>query len=404
MKYIVILGDGMADYPIAELGNRTPLEAAKTPHFDALAKKSEIGLVKTVPDGMKPGSDVANLSVLGYDPAVYYSGRSPLEAASIGIPLKDTDVTFRANLVTLGGGEDFEDAVMLDYSAGEISTAEAKELISFLAEKLDAENAKLYAGMSYRHCLVLSEGSAQTELTPPHDITGRPVRGYLPQGEGARFLLSLMEKSRKLLKDHPVNRAREAAGKRPASSLWFWGAGRKPKLDGFEKKFGKKGVMISAVDLLKGIGKLTGMQVPDVKGATGNYDTDFTAKARAALDAFDGGADFAYIHMEAPDECGHQGDLAHKIYSIEQIDQKVAGFLIPEMERRGEPFSVLLLPDHPTPVAVRTHVSDPVPYLLYRSGESASVGRAEVYSERAAADTGVFVPAGYELMKKFLMR
>lgn len=401
MKYIVVLGDGMADYPVKELNSKTPLEAAYKPNTDALAAVSETGLCRTVPENMKPGSDVANLSVLGYDPAQYYSGRSPLEAASIGIALKDTDVTFRANLVTLSDEENYEDATMLDYSAGEISTAEAKELICFLAEKLNVASAKLYAGISYRHCLVKENGSVNVTLTPPHDITSKKIATCLPQGDGADFLFSLMKKSRELLKDHPVNLARAAAGKKKATSLWFWGAGKKPNLDSFEKKFGKKGVMISAVDLLKGMGKLTGMSVPDVAGATGNYDTDFTAKAQAALNAFDEGADFAYIHMEAPDECGHQGDLKHKIYSIEQIDEKVVGFLCREMEKRGEPFRMLILPDHPTPLAVKTHVSDPVPYLLYDSEKKQGNG-AQSYCEREAAATGAFVPAGTELMKKLL--
>ena len=401
MKYIVILGDGMADYPIEELHGKTPLEAAKKPNMDALAEVSETGLCRTVPQNMKPGSDVANLSVLGYDPARYYTGRSPLEAASIGIPLKETDVTFRANLVTLSEAENFEDATMLDYSAGEISTAEAKELITFLADKLEMPGAKLYAGVSYRHCLVTQNGSVNVTLTPPHDITGKKIATFLPKGDNADFLLSLMTRSRELLRDHPVNLARAAAGKKKASSLWFWGAGKKPSLDSFEEKFGKKGVMISAVDLLKGIGKLTGMYVPDVAGATGNYDTNFTAKAKAALSAFDSGADFAYIHMEAPDECGHQGDVKHKIYSIEQIDEKVVGYLCREMEKRGEPFRMLIMPDHPTPIAIKTHVSDPVPYLLYDSEKKRGNG-AKSYCEREAAATGAFVAEGQAMMTKLL--
>lgn len=400
MKYVVILGDGMADYPIPELGGKTPLEAAHIPVADALARVSETGLCKTVPDTMKPGSDVANLSVLGYDPAQYYTGRSPLEAASIGIALKDTDLTLRANLVTLSEDGAYEEKTMEDYSAGEISTAEAKVLISYLEEKLGDGTKKLYAGVSYRHCLVTDHGANDTEFTPPHDISGRRIGEYLPRGGSAETYADLMKRSFELLRDHPLNAARKAAGKRPANSLWFWGAGRKPALDGFFEKFGKKGTMISAVDLLKGIGILTGMEVPSVKGATGNYDTDFGEKARTALRSLDSGADFCYIHIEAPDECGHQGDLKHKIWSIEQIDEKVLGFLKNELEKRGEAFSLLFLPDHPTPISVRTHVSDPVPYLLYRSDRMQS--GAEGYSEKAAAATGVFVGKGCELMKKFL--
>ena len=400
MKYIVILGDGMADYPVGALGGKTPLEKAHKPNIDALARVSETGLCKTIPDGMKPGSDVANLSVLGYDPARYYTGRSPLEAASIGIALKDTDLTLRANLVTLSGGDAYETMTMEDYSAGEISTAEAKTLVNCLAERLGNETLKLYAGVSYRHCLVVENGKNDAEFTPPHDISGRKIEGYLPKGAGGAFYLDLMKRSYELLKDHPVNVKRIKEGKRPATSLWFWGAGRKPALDAFEEKFGKKGTMISAVDLLKGIGKLTGMNVPDVAGATGNYDTDYGGKARAALRALDGGSDFCYIHIEAPDECGHQGDLAHKIFSIEQIDEKVVGFLKRELDKRGEAYSLLVMPDHPTPVAVKTHVADPVPYLLYRSDEEKS-GAAE-YSERAAKKSGIFVPRGCELMERFL--
>ena len=400
MKYVVILGDGMADYPIAALGGKTPLEKAKKPHIDALARLSEVGLCKTVPDGIKPGSDVANLSVLGYDPARYYTGRSPLEAASIGIALKDTDLTLRANLVTLSGETSYESMTMEDYSAGEISTKEAKILIDYLAGQLGNDKLKLYAGVSYRHCLVADRGANDTEFTPPHDISGKCIAEYLPSGGSAALYISLMKRSYELLKDHPLNKQRLLEGKHPANSLWFWGAGRKPALDSFQSKFGKKGTMISAVDLLKGIGKLTGMNVPDLRGATGNYHTDFGEKAQTALRSLDNGSDFCYIHVEAPDECGHQGDLEHKIYSIEQIDEKIVGFLKNELEKRDEPFSFLIMPDHPTPLSVRTHVSDPVPYLLYRSDEP--VEGAPCYSERAAADTGIFVAHGCDLMKKFL--
>lgn len=400
MKYVVILGDGMADYPIPSLGGKTPLEAARKPVADSLARVSEVGLVKTVPDGMKPGSDVANLSVLGYDPAVYYTGRSPLEAASIGIALKESDLTLRANLVTLSDEADYAQKTMLDYSAGEISTEEAKELVSFLSDKLGNEAFSLYAGVSYRHCLVVENGKDGAEFTPPHDISGKKVTSFLPKGENAAAFLALMERSYRLLKDHPVNLARKAAGKNPANSLWLWGAGRKPKLDSFAGKFGKKGTMISAVDLLKGIGKLTGMDVPDVKGATGNYHTNFGEKARIALQSLDSGADFCYIHIEAADECGHQGDLEHKIWSIEQIDEKVLGTLKRELDKRGEAYSLLFLPDHPTPISVKTHVSDPVPYLLYRSGKTGA--GAASYCEKAAKNTGVFLPRGPELMKRFL--
>lgn len=398
MKYAIILGDGMADYPLEELGGKTPLSVANKPNIDALAKVSEVGLCKTVPDGMKPGSDVANLSVLGYDPKVYYTGRSPLEAASIGVNLKPTDVTLRANLVTLGGN-DFDGAVMEDYSAGEITTDEAKELIGYLKGFICTENINLYAGVSYRHCLVLSNGKTGAQLTPPHDISGKPVKEYLPKGENCGLYLEMMKKSYEVLKNHPINLKRVKDGKRPANSLWFWGEGTKPKLDPFTEKFGVKGAMISAVDLLKGIGKLTGMDVINVKGATGNYDTDFIGKAKAALAALKGNTDFVYVHMEAPDECGHQGDLEHKIYSVEQID-KVVGTIKNGLDEAGESYALLVLPDHPTPIALKTHVSDPVPYLLYKSNRKAA--GAPRYDEECAKASGVYVPTGHLLINKLL--
>lgn len=401
MKYVVILGDGMADYKQEKLGGKTPLMLAKKPNIDALAQISEVGLCKTIPDGMKPGSDVANLSVLGYAPETCYTGRSPLEAASIGIDLKDTDVTARANLVTLSDEENFEDKTMIDYSAGEISTEEAKILIGYLAEKLNDETRKLYAGVSYRHCLVVDRGIVAGDLTPPHDITGKHVKAYLPQSKAGKAYLDLMKKSTELLKDHPVNIARVKAGKNPATSLWFWGEGTKPALQSFSERYGIKGAMISAVDLLKGIGKLTGMRVIDVDGATGNYDTNFSGKARACLNALDNGADFVYIHMEAPDECGHHGDAEHKIYSIEQIDEKVVKPVIEELTARGERFKILVCPDHPTPLCLMTHVSDPVPYLIYDSEKKIKSGVLS-YTEDCAAQTGIYVTSGVELMKRFL--
>lgn len=403
MKYLIILGDGMSDYPVAELDGKTPLSVANKPFIDELAKKSEVGLCKTVPDGMKPGSDVANLSVLGYAPNIYYTGRSPLEAASIGIALEDTDVTLRANLVTLSGNGDYEDLTMADYSAGEISTEEAKTLINYLAENLDTDELKLYSGVSYRHCLVVKNGKTGANLTPPHDISDKPIKDNLPKGQNAELYLALMKKSYELLKDHPVNLNRIANGKRPASSLWFWGEGTKPKLDFFKEKFGISGVMISAVDLLKGIGKLADMSVVEINGATGNYDTNFKGKADGALTALKNGADFVYIHMEAPDECGHQGDLKHKIYSIEQIDEQVVNRIVTALENDGEAFSMLIMPDHPTPIKLKTHVSDPVPYLLYRSNENYP-STANKYDEENAKKTGNYVATGHEIINKLLRK
>ncbi len=400
MKYIVILGDGMADYKIEELGNKTPLSVANKPTIDSLASKSVVGLCQTIPANMKPGSDVANLAVLGYNPAQYYTGRSPLEAASIGIDLLDTDVTARANLVTLSDDEVFENKTMLDYSAGEISTAEAKELISYLAKHLNNDELSLYSGVSYRHCLVVKNGSIAGDLTPPHDISGRKIAEYLPKSALGQKYVDLMKRSTKLLANHPINVERVKKGKNPATSLWFWGEGTKPMLDDFEDKFGVKGAMISAVDLLKGIAKLAGMKNIDVDGATGNYDTNFTGKMQACLDALNE-VDFVYVHMEAPDECGHQGNLEKKIFSIEQISEKVVKPLIDNLTARGEDFSLLIMPDHPTPICLKTHVSDPVPYLLYRSNAKIE-SIATKYDEDNAKATGILNDVGYLLMKEFL--
>lgn len=399
MKYIIVLGDGMADYKLPALGDKTPLQCADKPAIDALAKKAEIGLCRTVPQGFKPGSDVANLSVMGYDPHDCYTGRSPLEAVSIGIALKDTDVTLRCNLVTLSDEEAYEEKTMLDYSAGEISTAEARELVAALKQEFDNADFTLYAGVSYRHCLVAANGKTGHDLTPPHDISGKPVREHLPKGPCAAQYLAMMKRSAEILKDHPVNRERVAAGKNPANSVWFWGEGTKPQLENFEKKFGVKGGVISAVDLVKGIGILAGMRIIDVAGATGNYDTNFAGKAQAALDALNSGLDLVYIHMEAPDECGHQGDVKHKIYSIEQIDEKVVKYIIEAMEEKGWDYSVLIMPDHPTPLGLKTHVSDPVPYVIYRRGDS---GSGVPYDEENAKASGVYYKSGEELARHFL--
>lgn len=401
MKYIVVLGDGMADWKISALGNKTCLEAAKTPNLDKLAPLSMVGLCKTVPDGMKPGSDVANMSVLGFNPHGYYTGRSPLEAVSMGIKLKDTDVTLRCNLVTLSGEDRYEDRTMVDYSAGEISTEEAAELIAHLKKHLDDEKLKFYAGISYRHCLVVDNGVTGHTLTPPHDISDRKITDYLPKGNFGATYLHLMKKSAELLADHPVNLKRIKAGKRPANSIWLWGEGTKPALSPFEAAHDLKGGIISAVDLVKGIGMLADMKVIEVDGATGNYDTDFYGKANAAADALIGGLDFVYIHMEAPDECGHHGDIEHKIYSIEQIDGVVIPTLIKRLTDAGEDFAMLVTPDHPTPCACKTHVSEPVPFLIYSNVKNLSNGAAR-YTEDEAAKTKLYIGDGYKLIDKLL--
>ena len=398
MKFAVILGDGMADWPVEELGERTPLEAAHHPMMDQLASDGEFGLVKTVPDGMKPGSDTANLSVFGYDPNRYYSGRSPLEAASLGIVLAGTDVTYRCNLVTLSDAADIADTTMMDYSAGEIPTEEARELILFLDERLASEGVRLYPGFSYRHCLVLNRAETGAELTPPHDFSGKPVEGKLPQGTNAQLLMHWMTEAFTLLKDHPINVSRVAAGKNPANDIWFWGEGRKPALTPFLKKTGLKGAVISAVDLIQGIGKCAEMEVVKVDGATGTYETNFTGKATAAIDVLARGADYVYVHIEAADECGHHSQLKEKIYSIEQIDAKVLKPIYDYLESTGEDYVILVLPDHPTPLKIRTHSAEPVPFTLYRKGDAA--GKLLRYTENDAKITEVYVDAGHRLVDR----
>lgn len=403
MKYLVMLCDGMADEPNEALGNSTPMEKANKPCMDSLTAKAEVGIVKTVAEGLKPGSDVANLSVLGYEPAVYYSGRSPLEAASIGIDLKDTDVTLRCNLVTLSDDEDYENKTILDYCADDISSEEAKILIEYIQEKLGNDKFRFYPGVSYRHCLVWSNGNPHPGvLTPPHDITGKVITDYIPKGEAVDELYDLMKKSYDLLKDHPVNQARIARGKRPANSIWLWGEGTKPLLDNFSEKFGKKGSMISAVDLLKGIAICAGMNSVDVEGATGYLDTNFDGKCKAAIEEFKNGADLVYIHVEAPDECGHRGEIENKVKAIEMIDEHILGPVV-EFLRGYDDFAVLVCPDHPTPLSIRTHTSTPVPYLIYDSKNEINSG-VKVFCEKEARETGNYIEKGFTMMNYFLTK
>lgn len=401
MKYVVILGDGMADWGVDEFDGKTILDVANKPNIDFMSQHGELGMVKTVQDGMKPGSDVANLSVMGYDSKKYYSGRSPLEAASIGVKLRDNDITFRCNLVTLSDEENYEDKTMLDYSAGEISTAEAHELIKAIADEFNTDIIKFYGGVSYRHLLVWEGGSKQVSLTPPHDISDKKITDYLPSGDNAEALLDMMKRSEAILKNHPVNKARVAAGKNPATSIWLWGEGSKPQLDTFESKFGKKASVISAVDLIKGIAILADMKSIDVEGATGNYDTNFDGKALAALETLENGSDFVYIHMEAPDECGHQGNAANKKLSVELIDEKVVGFLREKFAEKGIDYKMLILPDHPTPIKIKTHVSEPVPYVIFDSTKQ-DCGSKLTYTEKNAQSTGRYIEEGYTLMEYFL--
>lgn len=402
MKTLVLLCDGMADYPVKELGGKTPMGASFTPNMDKLAKKSYMGLVKTVADNMKPGSDVANLAVLGYDPQIYYSGRSPLEAGSIGIDMKPTDVSFRCNLVTLSDEKDYADKTILDYCADDISTAEAREIVKTLAEHFNNDEFQLYSGVSYRHCLIWNNGTTDVgTLTPPHDITGKPIKDYIPSHPNAKKLYDMMLESYDILKDHPVNKAREAKGLRPANSMWFWGEGTRKALMPFEEKYGLKGSIISAVDLLKGIGKFSGMNVVDVEGATGYIDTNFEGKANAAINEFKNGQDFVYIHVEAPDECGHRQEIENKKRSLELIDEKILGPVLNALEQYDD-YKVLIMPDHATPLELRTHTNDPIPFLMYhKKGE---IEGKDEFTEQTCKDTGIYIEDGHNILSMFLKR
>jgi len=395
MKYLILLCDGMADTPVEDLGGKTPMEAACKPNMDMLAKTAMVGIAKTVPDGMKPGSDVANLSALGYDPAGCYTGRSPLEAASIGVDLAPDEYAIRCNLVTLSDDAEYADKSMVDYCAGDISTEESEQIVRWLDEKLP-EGVKLYPGVSYRHCFVWKNSDDDIgELTPPHDISGRKIGEYLPDKEKASLLLDLMKMSNEILMEHPVNKARVAAGKNPANSMWFWGPGRKAALTDFTEKTGLKGSVISAVDLIKGIGVLSNMEVIEVEGATGYIDTNFDGKAAAAIEAFKNGSDLVYVHVEAPDECGHRGEIENKVRSIELIDKKILGPVLEALEEMDD-YRVMILPDHPTPLAIKTHSADPVPFLIWDSRYEDK--GAPIFSESAALSTGVYVEKADKLM------
>ena len=395
MKYVVVLGDGMADEPIEELGGKTPLEAAKTPVMDELAKMSEIGMVRTIPEGMSPGSDTANLSVLGYNPRKYYTGRSPLEALSIGVDMKDTDVVYRCNIVTLTEEDcPYEQQKIVDHSSGEISTEDAKILMDAVCKELENDTYKFYVGTSYRHCMVWENGQV-LELVPPHDVLTQVIGQHLPEDP---ILRRMQERSYEILKNHPLNLERKAKGLNPANSFWFWGAGTKPILTSFEKIYHKKGVMISAVDLLKGIAAGAEMDCRIVEGANGGLHTNYEGKARAAVKALtEEGYDFAYIHVEAPDEMGHQGSVERKIQSIEYLDQRLIRLVKEGLDASGEDYRMLILPDHPTPVKVRTHVAEPVPYLLYDS--TAPRSHNWHYNEKEALESGIKVEHGWDMMK-----
>ncbi len=398
MKYVVILGDGMADLPLESLGGMTPLEYAKTPKMDELAAKGEIGMVHTIPDGMKPGSDTANLSVLGYDPRKYYSGRSPLEALSIGVPMKDTDIALRCNFVTLSEEEAcYEERTMIDHSSGEISTEESAQLLEAVKRELAADGFRFYVGTSYRHCLIWENGEV-TELVQPHDILGQKIGDKLPE---QKALCDMMKRSYDILVGHPINEARRKRGLNPANSCWFWGAGTKPALSPFDGRTGKRGAMISAVDLLKGIAVGTSMKVINVEGANGGLDTNYEGKAQAAVGVLTKeDYDFVYVHLEGPDEMGHQGSVEKKIQAIENLDARIIAPIAEGLAEAGEDFRMVILPDHPTPISLRTHTSDDVPYLLYDSRAERSEGRH--YNEREAAQTGRVIAEGHRLIDYLL--
>ena len=397
MKYVVILGDGMGGRPLEALGGKTTLEYAATPTMDMLAGKGELGLVCNVPKGMSPGSDVANLSVMGYDPSLYYTGRSPLEALSLRIDMAPTDIVFRCNIVNVTEEEPYAEKINTDHSSGEISTAEADQLMDAIREAFNSDTVQFYTGTSYRQIMVWKGGSLQ-ELVPAHDHLGQPIGAFLPQNE---MLRSMMERSFDILNNHPVNLARAARGEKKANSLWFWGAGTRPALTSFTEKTGLTGTMISAVDLLKGIAVGAGLDAPVIEGATGSLHTNYEGKVQAALDALlNKGQDFAYIHLEAPDEMGHQGLMMEKVQAIENLDSRVVKPVVEALEAAGEDFRLYIVPDHATPLAIRTHNTDPVPYILYDSRRQAKALRR--YSEKEAAATGIFEPNGHNMMSRLL--
>lgn len=401
MKYVVLLCDGMADIAHADLQGKTPMEAAYKPTMDALAAHSKVGMSFTVPEGLSPGSDVANLSVLGYRPLECYTGRSPLEAANIGIDLADDDVALRCNLVTLSENEPYEQKVMEDYCAGDIHTEQADEIIRTVQQAFGGGEFDFYTGTAYRHCLVWHGGkTAIGKLTPPHDISGQVIGEHLMAHPDAAPLLDMMKRSTKLLANHPINEQRRRDGKNPANAIWLWGHGSRPALQNFEARFNVKGAMVSAVDLLKGIARLTDMTVCEVEGATGYLDTNFVGKRQAAVDALANGHDFVYIHVEAPDECGHRGEVQNKVRAIEEIDRQILTPLLEELKAFGE-YSLLIMPDHPTPLCTRTHSADAVPFLLYRSNETMESGVSR-FTEQTAKSTGVSVKEASDLMFQLL--
>ena len=402
MKYLVLIPDGMADERVEALGNRTPMEAADKPCMDELALRSTVGLVSNVPDGMVPESDTANMAILSFDPKVYSRGRSPLEAISMGLEMAPDETAYRCNVVTLSEGGEYEDKIMLDHSADEITTAEADQLIHALEAHFGTDYRHFYTGVSYRHCILWKDGNDTYDFSRPHDIIGRCIRDYLPSDEnGGGEFRRLMKESFEVLDQHPVNVARRERGLKPANSAWLWSPGKKPRLPNFTEKWGISGTVISAVDLIKGIGLCAGMKSIDVEGATGNVHTNYDGKAQAAIQAFKGGAEFVYIHVEGPDECGHRAEVENKVLSIELIDQKILAPVYAYLQGTGEDFKILVLPDHPTPLRIRTHSKDPVPFMLFDS-RTDSQG-VTVFSEFTAAETGLYIPHGHTLLERMIL-
>ena len=401
MKYVVILCDGMADYAVKELSGKTPLESAHTPNFDYMAKYGEVGTVRTVPEGMTPGSDTANLSVMGYDPKVYYTGRSPFEAISAGIDISGSDMVFRCNFVTLSDDEPYEKKLMLDHSSDEITSEESRELIDEMNRYFKTDDIKFYPGISYRNIMVWKNGPADFKLTPPHDIIGKNIDEYIKGNGSNKIIFDMMRKSSEILTKHPVNIRRRDRGLNMGNSMWIWGEGKKPSLVSFRDKYGLDGAVISAVDLIKGIGICCSLDSIDVEGATGNVNTNYCGKAEAALSALKNGKDFVYIHIEAPDECGHRHEIENKVKAIEQIDQKIAGVILDRIGEIDKDYRIMVLPDHPTPLELRTHTNEPVPFLIYDSTKKVSEGNNK-YTEKAAAMTQLKINEGYRLMDYFL--
>lgn len=401
MKYVVVLGDGMADYPVEKLGGKTPLQVADKPNIDDLARRGTLGLVKTVPDHMAPGSDTANLAVLGYDPQVHYSGRSPYEAVSMNVALANNDVTFRCNLVTLSEHDTYEERLMVDHSADEISTEEARLLMADLSAQLSTEEIRFFPGVSYRHLMVWQDAPLEWQLTPPHDILGQAITQHLPRGPMGSVVAEMMKKSVQILAAHPINKERVARNLRPANSIWIWGEGKKPNLPSFFDKYKIRGGVISAVDLIKGIGTCAGLTVLEVEGATGTLHTNYRGKAEKALSALRDGLDFVYIHIEAPDECGHRQETENKVKAIELIDQMVVKRLIEGLDELGEPYKIMVLPDHATPLALRTHTVDPVPFLIFDQQHQPDRPQQR-YDEANAENAAYYIGEGYTLMDIFL--